>query len=110
MDQDLDVSRPEKQQARRGAEPRLRGSGEAVVFSAAALVGLAHALDDAFWHRGPGLGLGQHALAGAIAVAAAAAGIALFPRLRPGLRAGLAFLLGAPALVNGATHVINLVQ
>jgi hypothetical protein len=56
-----------------------------------------HALDDAFWHRGVGLGLGQHALAAALAVGGGAAGIALFPKLRPGLRAALAFLFGALA-------------
>jgi uncharacterized protein len=89
---------------------RQRRSGEALVFSAAVVVSVVHALDDALWHRGPGLGLGQHALAGAIAVAAAGAGIALFPRLRPGLRAALAFFFGALALVNGATHLAHLVQ
>jgi uncharacterized protein len=75
------------------------------VFTAAVLVALVHALDDAFVHRGPGLGLGQHALAGMLAVASAAAGIAAYPRLRTGARAGLAFVFGVLALVNGAMHV-----
>ena len=39
-------------------------TGEAAVFAAATAVALVHALDDAFVHRGPGLRLGQHALAG----------------------------------------------
>jgi hypothetical protein len=34
------------------------------VFRIAVLVTLVHALDDAFVHRGPGYGLGQHAVAG----------------------------------------------
>ena len=75
------------------------------VFNLAVLVALVHALDDAFVHRGPGLGLGQHALAGILAAASAAAGIALYPRLRPVLRAALAFAFGALAIVNGAMHV-----
>jgi predicted alpha/beta hydrolase len=75
------------------------------VFNVAVLVALVHALDDAFVHRGPGLGLGQHALAGVLAAASAAASIALYPRLRPGLQAALAFTFGVLAVVNGAMHV-----
>jgi uncharacterized protein len=82
-------------------------SGEAAVFTAASLLAVVHALDDAFVHRGPGLGLGQHALAGLIAVAAAIAGVLAFPSLRPGLRAALAFSFGSLALVNGMLHVIH---
>jgi uncharacterized protein len=79
-------------------------SGEALVFAVATLVAVVHGLDDAFVHRGPGLGLGQHALAGVVALAAGLAGIVAFPSLRPGLRAGLAFSFGVLALVNGAMH------
>jgi uncharacterized protein len=75
------------------------------VFVIATLVALAHAFDDAFVHRGPGLGLGQHALAGLIALAAGIGAIAVFPRLRPGLQAGLAFSFGVLAVVNGAMHI-----
>ena len=67
-----------------------------------------HALDDAFLHRGAGLGLGQHALAGAIALAASIAGLLAFPSLRPGLRAALAFSFGGLAIVNGALHLIHI--
>jgi uncharacterized protein len=80
---------------------------ETLVFIAASALGLVHALDDAFVHRGPGLGLGQHAVAGAIAVAGWLAGALAFPRLRPGLRAALAFLYGALAVTNGALHAIH---
>jgi len=83
-------------------------SGEARVFGVATLVLVVHAIDDAFVHRGPGLGLGQHALAGAISIVLAAAGIAVFPSLRPGLRAVLAFAFGAVACVNGMLHVIHI--
>ncbi len=83
-------------------------SGEALVFSAATLLLIVHALDDAFVHRGAGLGLGQHALAGAISVAAAVAGVLAFPSLRPGLRAALAFSFGGLALANGMMHVLHI--
>jgi hypothetical protein len=75
------------------------------VFALATAVALVHALDDAFVHRGPGLGLGQHAVAGLIALTAGIGGIIAFPSLRPGLRAALAFSFGVLALVNGAMHV-----
>ena len=84
------------------------GSRESLVFGAATLLVLVHALDDAFVHRGPGLGLGQHALAGLIAVAACVAGVLAFPSLRPGLRAALAFSFGGLAIVNGTLHVIHI--
>ncbi len=95
------------------ARPALRGAGryrapEALVFSAATAASLVHALDDAFVHRGAGLGRGQHALAGAIAVLAAVAAILAFPSLRPGLRSALSFSFGALALVNGMLHVTHL--
>jgi uncharacterized protein len=83
---------------------------ESAVFAAATALALVHALDDAFVHRGPGLGLGQHALAGLIALAAGVAGIVVFPSLRPGLRATLAFSFGALAIVNGMLHVIHVTQ
>src|SRR5918994_7159855 len=83
-------------------------SGEALVFGLATLLVLVHALDDAFVHRGAGLGLGQHALAGAIALAASIAGMLAFPSLRPGLRAALAFSFGVLAIVNGTLHLIHI--
>jgi fermentation-respiration switch protein FrsA (DUF1100 family) len=80
-------------------------SGEALVFGVATVLALVHALDDAFVHGGPGLGVGQHALAAAISVAAVVAGVLAFPSLRPGLRAALAFAFGGLALVNGGLHL-----
>jgi uncharacterized protein len=74
-------------------------------FVIAVLVALIHGADDAFVHRGPGLGLGQHALAGLVALAAGIGAIVAFGRLRPGLRAALAFSLGGLAIVNGTLHV-----
>ena len=82
-----------------------RGSREALAFSAATLVLLAHALDDAFLHRQPGLGLGQHAVAALVALVACLGAIAAYPKLRPGVRAAVAALLGIFGVVNGALHV-----
>ena len=79
-------------------------SAEAFVFSAATAVALLHALDDAFLLPGPGVPLGQHALAAAIAVVASIAAIVAFPRLRPGLRSATAFTFGALASINGGRH------
>ena len=75
------------------------------MFSAATVVALVHALDDAFLHRQPGLGVSQHALAAAIAVIGALGAIAGFGFLRPGLRAGLALAFGSLATVNGFLHI-----
>jgi poly(3-hydroxybutyrate) depolymerase len=83
-------------------------TGERRIFTVATLLVLVHALDDAFVHRGAGLDLGQHALAGAIALAATVAGLLAFPSLRPGLRAALAFAFAGLAVVNGALHVIHI--
>jgi uncharacterized protein len=80
---------------------------EARVFAVATAFILVHALDDAFVHRGAGLGVGQHALAAAISVAAGVAGVLVFPSLRPGLRAALALVFGGLACVNGMLHVVH---
>jgi uncharacterized protein len=91
--------RPQTGGARTG-----RQTGIARTFRVAVLVALVHALDDALVHRGPGYGLGQHALAGVLAVVVCVGAILAFPRLRPGLKAALAFTLGVPAMVNGVMH------
>src|SRR5687768_5557762 len=77
------------------------------VFRVATGLLLLHAVDDAFVHRGPGIGVGQHALAGALALVLGLAAVAVFPRLRPGLRAALAFAFGVLGVVNGGLHVAH---
>src|SRR5919109_3573035 len=91
-----------------GVPPRtgaVHRSREALVFSAAVAVGLLHAFDDAFLHRQPGVGLGQHALAAAVSVTIAVGAVFVFPALRPALRSALALFFGALAGVNGLLHV-----
>src|SRR5215213_4580879 len=82
-----------------------RRSTEALVFSVATAVGLLHGLDDAFLHRQPGVGVGQHALAAALSLVLGLGAIYVFPTLRPALRSAVAFLFGALATVNGLLHV-----
>ena len=82
---------------------------EWLVFTVATAVALVHALDDAFLNRQPGVPMGEHALAGLIAVVVALAAIAAFPRLRPGFRASIAFALGVFAASNGGQHVAHVV-
>jgi fermentation-respiration switch protein FrsA (DUF1100 family) len=81
---------------------------ETVIFRSAAAIAVLHALDDAFVGRQPGVGASQHALAALVAVVAGVLAIAGFPRLRPGLRAGLALGFGVLAVVNGSQHVAHL--
>jgi uncharacterized protein len=93
---------PERPQPGRWAAHR---SPEVLVFGGATAVALLHALDDAFLHRQPGVGLGQHALAAALAVVIGAGAVYAFPYARPAVRSALALLFGALALVNGMLHV-----
>jgi hypothetical protein len=89
---------------------RTRTSIEALVFSGAVVVALAHAFDDAFLHNTAGVPLTQHALAAALALAASVLAIVRFGSLRPGLRSAVAFTFGALATINGgrhAHHVMN---
>ena len=85
-----------------------RQDWETVAFRGATVVALLHAMDDAFFNRQPGVALGQHALAAAIALAAGIAAVVVFPRLRPGLRAGLSLVLGVFAIVNGGLHAAHI--
>ena len=79
---------------------------EAVVFSAATAVALLHALDDAFLHREPGVGLGQHALAAAVVARPRARRDLRLPlRCGPRRAPALALFFGALAIVNGMLHV-----
>jgi hypothetical protein len=80
-------------------------SPEALAFAGATAVALLHALDDAFLHRQPGVGLGQHALAAGVSLVLGLGAICVFPSLRPGLRSALALLFGSLATVNGMLHV-----
>ena len=85
-----------------------RHGWETATFRGATAVALVHAIDDAFVNRQPGVGVGQHALAAAISLGAGVAAIVAFPRLRPGVRAGISLVFGVFAIVNGALHVAHI--
>jgi uncharacterized protein len=90
------------------AQPRALAahrSLETLVFGGATAVALLHAMDDAFFHRQPGVGLGQHALAAALSLVVGLGAIYAFPYARPGLRSAIALLFGSLATVNGMLHV-----
>jgi uncharacterized protein len=80
-------------------------SREALVFGGATTVALLHALDDAFFHRHPGVGLGQHALAAGLSLVLGLGAIYAFPHARPAARSAIALVLGSLAAVNGMLHV-----
>jgi hypothetical protein len=90
------------------ARTRRAAITEEGVFAVATAACVLHAVDDAFVGRQPGVGLGQHAVAGLLAVVIGALAVLFFARVRPGVHAALAVTLGVPALVNGAMHVIHL--
>ena len=95
------------------ARPALRGAGrrrtaEALVFAGATTAALVHALDDAFVHRGPGLGLGQHAPRRRHRAHRGHRRRRRLPVAAPGLRAALSFAFGVLALVNGLLHVTHI--
>ena len=80
---------------------------ETLLFRGATALALLHAVDDAWLNRQPGVGLGQHALAGLISLAVGVAAIVAFPGMRPGLRAAIALVFGVFAIVNGGLHLIH---
>ena len=75
------------------------------MFSAAVVVALAHAFDDAFLLNTAGVPLTQHALAAGVALVASVLAIVRYDSLRPGLRAATAFVFGVLAVINGGRHV-----
>jgi predicted alpha/beta hydrolase len=87
-----------------------RVPGEALVFAAATILALVHALDDAILHRQPGVPADRHALALGLALSLGTAAIALFGRMRAGLRAGVALAFGGLATTNGALHLIHVLD
>jgi hypothetical protein len=80
---------------------------ETVVFRSAVAVLLAHVVTDAFVALEPGASRREHAAWAAIALAGGGIAAWRYPRLRPGLRATLALVLGALALVAGGIAAVH---
>jgi dienelactone hydrolase len=77
---------------------------ETLVFGGAVLVALVHAFDDALGEAG------DHALAAALSTVLAFGAVWAFPRVRTGLRSGLALFFGAAATVNGSMHIKHIAE
>ena len=85
-------------------------STEAVVFSAAAVLALAHAFDDALLLPGAGVPLTRHALALAIAVAATVAAIVSSTRCGRAARARPRSRSACSPTVNGGRHAHHIIH
>jgi uncharacterized protein len=77
---------------------------ETLVFAGALLVAVVHAFDDALGEAG------DHTLAAVLSLVLAAGAVWAFPRVRTGLRAGMALFFGAAATVNGSMHVKHIAE
>lgn len=71
------------------------------IFAAATAVIAAHITDYEFVHRQPGTAVGDHLAAGLVPICVALAAAWGYPRLRAGLRAGLALVFGILSIVAG---------
>jgi len=74
---------------------------ETVLVVAGLLVVAVHVLDDSFLQPQPGTSAGDHLVSGLVPIAVLLSAAALYSRLRPGLRAALAVLLGLFGIVAG---------
>ena len=84
--------------ARRSRPPTRVGrrAPQTAVFTAAIAVAVIHVLDDAFVHREPGVGPGQHLLAAVVSLVLGLGAVYAFPHLRPAARSALGGLLRCP--------------
>jgi uncharacterized protein len=63
-----------------------------------------HLVDDSFLQPEPGTGIVEHLVSGLVPLAVLAAAAVAYPRLRPGLRAALAVVIGIFGIVTGAVE------
>jgi fermentation-respiration switch protein FrsA (DUF1100 family) len=77
------------------------------VFALGTAVLAAHAVVDSFLAPEPGTGWRDHVLRGAVSLGVLAAGVVLYRRSRPGLRAALALVLGVLALEGAVLAVAD---
>ena len=64
-----------------------------------------HVVDDSFLQREPGTAVVDHLISGLLPLAALVGTAVAYPRLRPGLRATLALVLGVLGIVIGGTEL-----
>jgi fermentation-respiration switch protein FrsA (DUF1100 family) len=77
-----------------------------VAFVVATGVVAVHVADDAFLQPEPGTSAGDHLASGLVPLGALVLAAAAYPRVRAGLRAGLALFFGLFALVVGTTEAL----
>jgi hypothetical protein len=65
-----------------------------------------HVLDDSFFQPEPGTSAADHLVSGLLPVALLVGAAVAYPRLRPGLRAALAVVLGALGIVMGSIEAV----
>ncbi|HSD76417.1 MAG TPA: CocE/NonD family hydrolase [Solirubrobacteraceae bacterium] len=78
---------------------------EAVVFRLCVLVVAVHLVDDSFLQPQPGTSAGDHLASGLLPIAVLALAGWAYPRLRAGLRATIALVLGPLGIIAGAEAV-----
>jgi hypothetical protein len=76
-----------------------------IATAAFAVIGL-HILDDSFFQPEPGTAVADHLASGLIPIAVLAGAAVAYPRLRPGLRAALAVVLGVLGIVMGSIEAV----
>ena len=76
-----------------------------VVFAGAVAVLALHIVADAFLAPEPGAPLPDHVLSAGIPLVLAAAVVVAYPRLRPGIQAAMALVLGLVTMVGGAVSL-----
>src|SRR6188768_1919022 len=80
-------------------------SRETILAEAAfAVIGL-HVLDDNFFQPQPGTSAADHLVSGLVPFGVLLAGAVVYPRLRPGLRASIAALIGLLGIAAGIEGV-----
>ena len=80
---------------------------ELTVFATGVGLAAVHVLDDAFVGKQPGTTARDHLLAAVAILAVLGGGLVVYPRVRPGVRAAVAFSLGALVTTAGAMHLAH---
>jgi uncharacterized protein len=79
----------------------VRGNAERTVFWVATAVIAIHVIDDSFVQPEPGTSAGDHLVSGLVPLAALGLAAVMYPRVRPGMRAGIAFVTGLFGIMAG---------
>ena len=90
---------------RNGLRDRVKAaSAETLVALGAFGLIAVHLVDDSFLQREPGTAVADHLVSGLVPLAVLAGAAVAYPRLRPGLRAVLAVVLGILGIVSGVVE------